>query len=255
MMEPLIKRGQIPRLRRCGVSRLGPMCGTSQLARLPGHGVWPSPGKRLPLVLAMLSLGSFFSAPAIAQEPSRAPPEKQEKEKEELGEKLIRKATSDSDEDLMSEVVRLMNESARRLEIEYDPGEETQAVQSTIMDHLQEAIKIAAAQRRPQRSSGGRPKSDKREGTPPPGKEEGQESKSGQAADAADAASAAGGGQADGTGGLPSGQLDESRRGWGSLPERDRDAVIQGSGEKFLERYREMIERYYRALQQSDERP
>lgn len=255
MMESLIDRQQSPGFCRSDVAPRGPSNGTSRLARQPGHCVRPSPNRWLPVLIAVLASAFFCSAPTIAQEPPQASAEDQDKEKEELGEKLIRKATSDSDDDLMSEVIRLMNESARRLEIKYDPGEETQAVQSTIMDRLEEAIKIAAAQRRPQRSSGGRPKSDKREGTPPPGKEEGEESKSDQAADTADAASAAGAGQVDATGTLPSGQLDESRRGWGSLPERDRDAVIQGSGEKFLERYREMIERYYRALQQSDERP
>ena len=49
------------------------------------------------------------------------------------------------------------------------------------------------------------------------------------------------------------GDLREVRGTWGHLPMRDREEVIQGIGETFLERYREWIERYYRALQESDE--
>jgi len=41
------------------------------------------------------------------------------------------------------------------------------------------------------------------------------------------------------------------RRGWGALPDRQRDEVIQGFSEQFLESYRIWIERYYRALQES----
>ena len=40
----------------------------------------------------------------------------------------------------------------------------------------------------------------------------------------------------------------EATRGWGFLPERDRDEIIQGFEETFMSKYREQIERYYRLL-------
>ena len=49
------------------------------------------------------------------------------------------------------------------------------------------------------------------------------------------------------------GDLQETRRSWGLLPQRERDEMIQGSSEGYIERYREWIERYYRALQESGE--
>ncbi|MFQ5495803.1 MAG: hypothetical protein ACE5EX_10530, partial [Phycisphaerae bacterium] len=45
----------------------------------------------------------------------------------------------------------------------------------------------------------------------------------------------------------------ELRRGWGHLPGREREELIQGISERYLDRYREWIERYYRALQEVDE--
>jgi hypothetical protein len=49
------------------------------------------------------------------------------------------------------------------------------------------------------------------------------------------------------------GELREFRRAWGHLPMREREEIIQGIAESFLERYREWIERYYRALQETEE--
>jgi len=50
-----------------------------------------------------------------------------------------------------------------------------------------------------------------------------------------------------GTGQL-GGELREGRLGWGRLPSRDRKEVLQGIGQEVLLKYREWIERYYRAL-------
>ena len=48
-------------------------------------------------------------------------------------------------------------------------------------------------------------------------------------------------------------QLRELRRGWGRLPARDRDEVVQGFDQDFLTKYRQWIERYYRALASPEE--
>jgi hypothetical protein len=54
---------------------------------------------------------------------------------------------------------------------------------------------------------------------------------------------------------LPDGELIDVRRAWGHLPMREREEIIQGVNEEFLEEYREWVERYYRALQESTSEP
>jgi hypothetical protein len=51
----------------------------------------------------------------------------------------------------------------------------------------------------------------------------------------------------------PGGDLQDLRRAWGHLPMREREEIIQGVGERYLERYRDWIERYYRTLQETDD--
>ena len=175
-----------------------------------------------------------------------------DKQAEELGKRLLRKAVAESDEDVMATMLRLMGESERKLGIDFDPGDETQQLQSSILDKLNDAIKTAGKRRM---SRGGQASwsSDRRraEGAakpqPPP--------------EANRKSSGTGSGDAEGTT-TPTtaaetkpvrGDLQETRRSWGLLPQRERDEMIQGSSEGYIERYREWIERYYRALQESGE--
>ena len=53
----------------------------------------------------------MLSTAALAQVKTRSP--ESAKREEKLGERLVRKAVTDADEDLMESVTRLMNESAR----------------------------------------------------------------------------------------------------------------------------------------------
>ena len=92
-----------------------------------------------PIVLLM-------AAAAWGQKPS--PPADSVDDGKELGEKLIRRVWADSDESQMAGIIRLMDAAARRLEIDFDAGEETQVVQQRIMGQLDEVIKEAASRRR-----------------------------------------------------------------------------------------------------------
>jgi hypothetical protein len=153
----------------------------------------------------------------------------------------------------MTNILEMMQDSSRRLEIDFDPGRETQTVQAGIVEQLDEVIKVAASRRRPRSRPMQSGKSDKR-------RKPGERSK---ASDEADEKTSQGdqpeSGTTDDTPGSQAGaestggDLREVRGTWGHLPMRDREEVIQGIGETFLERYREWIERYYRALQESDE--
>ncbi len=184
----------------------------------------------------------WLVAPAMGQEPG-------EKEKK-LGERLVRKAINDADEGIMAGLIRMMDEVSGRLDLEFDTGEQTQAIQKQIMEKLDEAIKQAAQQK----GSGKRQKrqqSDKRKKKDAPDKQSGKRSGQQQEGSSDGKSQEAASGKADAV--MPGGGDGEgdARRAWGHLPERERDEVIQGVDEEFLEAYRMWIERYYRALQES----
>lgn len=201
----------------------------------------------------------LIAVAAIAQEPAKEQkPEKpvEQKDPSDLGERLVRKALTDSSEDVMAEILRLMGESSRRLDADFDAGDQTQAVQKRVMERLDEAIKQAAAQLRQQKQSPSQQKSDKRK-QEQAGKEQQKKKEQSQGSDPTadpDASNAENKGEAAETK-LPGGDMTESRRAWGQLPQRDRDEVIQGKNEQFLERYRQLIDQYFRALQGAEEGP
>ena len=183
----------------------------------------------------------------------KAPVEKRDAALDNLGQKLVRKAIDESEEDVMSTMIRLMGESARRLELDFDAGEDTQAVQRRVLEELDSAIKEAAARTRRNKSQNPSSSSDKR-------RKPSDQQPGGQAAKEGDGEK--GKGSADGSSesatqlteaAKAGGELKESRRAWGNLPPREREEVIQGAEENSLERYRQWIDRYYRALQESDE--
>lgn len=192
----------------------------------------------------------MIAAPAVTGQP----PDDEKDGEEKLGERLIRQSTSGEDDDIMSGIIRTMGEAAHRLEVEFDSGDATQALHRRIVEQLDEAIQAAASQRRPQRRSGRPASSDKRR--------MGDEKKrsDGQGKDAKPGEDGSASSKSPDDDGQPAeerptgGNLEEVRRTWGHLPMREREEIIQGISESFLERYRAWIERYYRALQESEER-
>jgi len=171
-------------------------------------------------------------------------------DEEDLAKRLLREATGGDDGGIMGQILRLMDQAGRSLGGDFDPTESTQAVQQQIVEKLDAAI--AAAQRR--RSKGTtqyRSSSDKRKAPPKPGpKQDKERSGEGQTADAAAKTSPSGG--ADGQS-AATGRFREFRRSWGHLPARDRDEVLQGIDEDVLEKYRRLIERYFRTLAEENE--
>ena len=189
-------------------------------------------------------------APALLQRPPSLPESKTPDDKK-LSERLLRKVTDDNAGDLMARITRLMNDTAHRIEIEFDVGDETQGLQRRIVDRLDEAIKVAAARRRAVRSRRPSGTSDKRRRSGAharvrEGSTKAQQQGTGSAGSSAKPHSAS-------ESRSPSGRLLDMRRTWGHLPMRTREEIIQGVGEQSLERFRVWIERYYRALQESPE--
>ena len=172
---------------------------------------------------------------------------------EDLSRRLIRKAMSQSDEDLMDGILRLMSEAQRKLEVEFDAGEETRAMQAEIADKLDKAIEAAARQRRPRRRTPSESHPDKRR-MPSAAKRDAEKagSAAGKAAGSSTSGDVASTGETESADSL-AGDLHDVRRGWGHLPSRERDEIIQGISEGYLERYRVWIEQYYKALQETDE--
>jgi len=212
-------------------------------------------GPMVMVCLLLIAIALVGSAPAQAlayQDPPTTPAA--DPPPDDLGEKLIRGAVQDREEDVMARILRHMAEAARRLDMRFDPGEETQSTQRQALNLLDEAIAQAAARRRPQSSQGQSSHPDKR--TAPdqtkPQKNQGKD------AQAEGGASSKTGSREKGnaaTGEAVGGRIKETRKSWGALPQRDRDEVIQGIEERFLERYRTLIEDYYRALQDEDDAP
>ena len=142
--------------------------------------------------------------------------------------------------DVMSEIIGRMERAAERLEKSFDVGVETQDLQRSIIEELDAAI---AASIRKGRSSGSgaamQPDMRKRSS----GRRTDQ-----AAGDEPGSAGSAGSGGRDGESARAVERFRESGRGWGHLPARDREEVIQGRGDRSLEKFRGWIERYYRSL-------
>lgn len=201
--------------------------------------------------ISVVALAFLGWVPAAGQDKPRAT--EPDNRDERLGERLIRQAAADSDEDLMGSIIRLMSEAARKLEIEFDAGDQTRTVQRRILDRLDDAIKVAASQRRPRRRTGPPSDADKRrmaKGKRRTSDQGGRPTDSGPDSSSSSPTDAEGKPlDRESTGG----DLRELRRTWGHLPMREREEIIQGITESFLERYRDWIERYYRALQETED--
>lgn len=197
------------------------------------------------------ALGLIGPAQSNAQQPPKRDEPAKKDDQSKLGERLVRDTATGTAEDVMDELIRLMDRSARNLDLAFDAGSETQAVQRTIMARLDDAIRVAAAQRRPSRSRSQSADGDKR-------KSSGKRKSAGKSA-AAQGKGARGtsdskegsqaGAAAEAT--SPGGNLEQRRRAWGHLPMRERDEILQGLSDRYLERYRIWIERYYKALQEA----
>ena len=171
-------------------------------------------------------------------------------------ERLIRESIRGDEEDVMDRLTRRMAEAADQLQLKFDTGPQTQALQQAILEDFEEAIETAAAQRRAMRRRPSDKKGDRRRMSGEDQRKASSEQQNeagapGQTASSTASAAESGGAapnkkQADG-------ELKELRQSWGHLPDRQRDEIMQGMQEDVVERYREWIERYYRALQEIDE--
>lgn len=150
--------------------------------------------------------------------------------------------------DAMDETLASLDKAADLLSQDLDPGIKTQTTQQDIVTGIDKLIE-EARKNRPSTRGGSKQKRE-REGRPGPRQQSSRRS-SGTAAPHPTGEGEAGKGeqgrQADSRK-KESSTKSELSRGWGFLPQRDREEISQGFDEQFIEKYRNEIEQYYRAL-------
>lgn len=135
-----------------------------------------------------------------------------------------------------------MDESADRLEFSLDTGPVTQRLQQSIIRRLEGLIE--ASQQQSSSSSSSSSSSQQQQQQPQqPQQGSGQSQSQDSQGENNGERLPPGGGEAD-----PRETLDATRAAWGSLPERVRDALQQGSSDYFSRLYDAMTESYYKRL-------
>ncbi len=197
----------------------------------------------------LLLIGMYLSPTTSAQDAGHKTVI--DKKQQDLARRLVRKAGDDRDEDIMAELIRMMAESTKKLSIDFDAGPDTQAIQQSIAQRLDDAIKLAAA-RTSRNQSKSNQRSDKRRNSSRQAKQtKPTQGSKGTKHKPTKAEPSSGDSPADSdTNQTPDIFLD-ARRNWGDLPQREREEIIQGASEGYLRRYKTWIEHYYRALQEA----
>ncbi len=148
-----------------------------------------------------------------------------------------------------------MARSRQRLAINNDPGKTTQLIQDKIQENMDELIEMARQQQAKTTPGNQKQKQTQKQNQPKPGepnptnqqangKKQGQ-SKPNHNSQAANQSTAPPG--ADTTADL-SQDIEEKMKEWGGITKRQRDAVIENSGETVVEKYKKLVYDYYQTL-------
>src|SRR6266850_333948 len=175
-------------------------------------------------------------------------------ENQELDEWLRGAKTSDDQlTDDVKMVGQRMGRSRQRLALDHDPGKTTQAIQDRIINNLDNLIQLARQQQaqamakpgkgqRPQQ--GRQPKPDSGAKADNQGKQQGQPNPNrGQNPAQTERQGGTGDNTAD-----TSKDIMEKAAEWGALTERERQAIIQGTHEKIIEKYKKLTDDYYEMI-------
>ncbi|MEL7471877.1 MAG: hypothetical protein AAGK04_01055 [Planctomycetota bacterium] len=162
---------------------------------------------------------------------------------------LDRRLSGEEIPDEIESAVGLMGDVASRLQTSMDTGLTTQRIQEDIIRKLDQVIEAAQEQQQQSSSSSssGDPSGDPNQQPPQP--QQGQQQQ--QAGEGDNQSESTPPGRQDGN---LNPQLAPSRAAWGSLPERTRDALLQGSGDRFSAMYERLTEAYYKRLAEEAQR-
>ena len=171
-----------------------------------------------------------------------------------LQETVRRVLSSEQASGLFEQVVQEMEEASVRLGRQLNPGLQTQRLQKSVLEKLDQLI--AAARRRSPGSQSSGSGSDGARGQDSGGAQMTRQSVgSGQTQVGASGSGHSGEfspGSANDAGGDQS-ALEELRMEWGYLPKRLRDELSEGFRERFSPMYRALTEAYYRRLAEDDQ--
>lgn len=145
-----------------------------------------------------------------------------------------------------------MARSRQRLAVNLDPGKTTQLIQKRILDDLDVLIEQSRRQQAQARNSQNQQQQGEAQaqqrpqaGEQPQANNQGDQSQQNNANNAADQSNTGGGlGQT----GKAGANINETLREWGALSPRQRDAIIEGSGENVIEAYKKLVDDYYKSL-------
>ncbi|MGA2581846.1 MAG: DUF4175 family protein [Tepidisphaeraceae bacterium] len=164
------------------------------------------------------------------------------------------------DPDQMKQNVQMighrMGRSKQRLASDHDPGETTQEIQKRILQNLDDLIQMAQAQESMQQQQQQRQQGQQGQQGQQARDANGQQGRQPDNTEARNAPNGtprgtsdpAGEGRRDNTVAAATGDIAESQKEWGALSPRQRAAVIEAGTEKPIEKFKEFIDDYSRAV-------
>ncbi len=182
---------------------------------------------------------------------------KPRREGSKVDEQLVRRLLGgqSSAVDAVEQTLSRMEEASEGLRDRLDPGEKTQVVQKQILVGIDKLIEEASKNRAATRDQ---TSTVRRRQAKPSGRSSAGASQKAASQGKAPAASSRPADDHPQTarGERGKGEADKAdlTRGWGFLPQRDRDEISQGFDEQFPAKYRERIMEYYRSLAEEAQR-
>ena len=186
-----------------------------------------SPPPAVPDLDELLGLGEGEERPAEAADTTEL--------------ELDRKLSGEEMAEAFDEAVRLMGEAAQRIEGAQDVGIDTQRIQEDIIRRLEMIIASAPRQQQQQQSSSSSSQQQQQQQQQPQQQRD-QDQQAGSGDNRAELTPP----------GLQEGELGPApalgSALWGALPERVREAISQGTTDRFSSLYQGLTEAYYRRL-------
>ncbi len=222
----------------------------------PGEGKPKPPGglRSLDEQLGLTPSGEAGAPSAPGAAPTNAPTPTQQDLRDRLSDTKL--------EDSFREAIALMNRAASRLSEHADTGIDTQRIQEEAIRRLEQTLSEAKKRQQQKQQQSSSSSSSQGQSQPQQTDAQGQQPQQGeqgltpeQRAAQAAAERAARARQSDANLDPPARErealraaLEASRAAWGNLPERVRQSLMQGSGEKFSTVYQQMTVDYYKRL-------
>ena len=141
-----------------------------------------------------------------------------------------------------------MARSRQRLAINNDPGKTTQIIQDRIINNLDELIQMARNQQAKSSNSSNSKPQVAEQPKPRPGDPDNQQTGSSQPNHAQTPAQSSTVSPGQTSNADPATDIHQNMAEWGGLTPRQRQAVIEGSNEAIIQKYKGLVDDYYRSL-------